>query len=51
MTYRYQRFTTSLPLRDLRFSKDAATPGDPVPVFELVTTGDDCLINVVLLPY
>jgi thiol-disulfide isomerase/thioredoxin len=45
MTYRYQRFTTSLLLRDLRFGKDAVRPGDPLPAFEWVTTGGNRLVN------
>ncbi len=43
--YRYKRFTTSLLMRDLRFSKDAAGPGDSFPSFELVTTSGDRLVN------
>ena len=43
--YRYKRFTTSLLFRDLRFAKDAATPGDSFPSFELTTTGGDRLFN------
>jgi len=44
-TYRYQRFTTSLLFRDLRFHKNTAGPGDALPPFELVTTGGDRLVN------
>jgi thiol-disulfide isomerase/thioredoxin len=43
--YRYQRFTTSLLFRDLRFGKAAAGPGDSFPSFELVTTDGDRLVN------
>ncbi len=43
--YRYKRFTTSLLFRDLRFGKDSAGPGDPLPAFELVTTTGDRLVN------
>ncbi len=43
--YRYKRFTTSLLMRDLRFGKDAAGPGDSFPSFELVTTSGDRLVN------
>ncbi len=43
--YRYKRFTTSLLMRDLRFGKNAAGPGDTFPSFELVTTSGDCLVN------
>ncbi len=43
--YRYQRFTTSLLLRDLRFGKEAAGPGDSFPSFELLTTNGDRLVN------
>ena len=43
--YRYKRFTTSLLLRDLRFGKEAAGPGDSFPSFELVTTNGDRLVN------
>lgn len=45
MSYRYKRFTTSLLLRDLRFGKGAAGPGDPLPPFEWVTTSGDRLTN------
>jgi len=44
-TYRYQRFTTSLLFRDLRFHKNTAGPGDSIPPFELFTTGGDRLAN------
>ncbi len=47
--YRYERFTTSLLFRDLRFRKGAAGPGDSLPAFELVTTDGDCLVNRNLL--
>jgi thiol-disulfide isomerase/thioredoxin len=43
--YRYKRFTTSLLLRDLRFGKEAAGPGDLFPSFELLTTNGDRLVN------
>ena len=43
--YRYESFTTGLSLRDLRFRKDAAAPGDAFPEFELVTTDGSTLIN------
>ena len=43
--YRYKRFTTRLLLRDLRFRKDAAGPGDAFPSFELLTTNGDRLVN------
>jgi thiol-disulfide isomerase/thioredoxin len=43
--YRYKRFTTSLLMRDLRFGKDAAGPGDSFPSFEIVTTSGDRLVN------
>ena len=43
--YRYQRFTTRLLLRDLRFGKEAAGPGDAFPLFELLTTNGDRLVN------
>ena len=43
--YRYQRFTTSLLFRDLRFCKDAAAPGDAFPKFEMITTDGFRLVN------
>lgn len=43
--YRYKRFTTSLLLRDLRFGKEAAGPGDSFPSFELLTTNGDRLVK------
>ncbi len=43
--YRYKHFTTRLLFRDLRFRKDAASPGDLFPSFELVTTGGGRLNN------
>ena len=43
--YRYDRFTIRLLLRDMRFRKGAAVPGDPVPAFNLVTTDDEELTN------
>jgi hypothetical protein len=43
--YRYKQFTTSLLFRDLRFRKDAATPGDTVPAFELISTDGSRLGN------
>ena len=36
--YRYERFTTRLLFRDLRFASDSAAPGDSIPDFELITT-------------
>ena len=36
--YRYKHFTTALLMRDLRFQKGAAAPGDAFPDFELITT-------------
>ena len=46
--YRYERFTTSLLFRDLRFAKDAARPGELFPRFDLITTQGDrlCPTNV-----
>ncbi len=35
--YRYDRFTSKLLFRDLRFSSDALAPGDSLPGYELVT--------------
>jgi len=43
--YRYKRFTTSLLLRDLRFGKEAAGPGDSFPSFELLTTNGARLVK------
>ncbi len=43
--YRYKRFTTALLMRDLRFPKKAAGPGDSIPLFELLTTDGDRLAN------
>ena len=43
--YRYDRFTTSLLFRDMRFRKGAIGPGDLVPAFEVVTTEGDVLTN------
>ena len=43
--YRYKKFTTSLLLRDMRFRRGAAAPGDRVPPFELLTTDGDRLTN------
>ncbi len=43
--YRYNRFTTSLLFRDLRFRKDAAAPGDLFPDFELITTDGARLVK------
>ncbi len=43
--YRYKHFTTALLVRDLRFPRNAAGPGDPIPSFELVTTDGDRLLN------
>jgi len=47
--YRYQRFTTSLLFRDLRFRKGVAGPGDSLPEFELVTTNGESLVKQDLL--
>ena len=41
--YRYQRFTTWLMFRDLRFARSAAAPGDSMPSFELTTTDGKAL--------
>ncbi len=43
--YRYDRFTTSLLFRDMRFRKGAARPGDLVPAFNLLTTDGEELTN------
>ncbi len=43
--YRYDRFTTGLLLRDMRFRKGAAAPGDIVPAFNVVTTDGEELTN------
>ena len=43
--YRYNRFTTSLLFRDLRFRTDAAAPGDLFPDFELITTDGARLVK------
>ena len=43
--YRYKRFTTGLLIRDLRFARNAAKPGDSFPAFELLTTKGDRLLN------
>ncbi|MCZ6641173.1 MAG: redoxin family protein [Gammaproteobacteria bacterium] len=43
--YRYDRFTTILLLRDMRFRKGAAGPGDLVPTFKLVTTDGEELTD------
>ena len=43
--YRYKRFTTALLFRDLRFAGNAASPGDTVPTFELITVDGDRLVN------
>ena len=43
--YRYDRFTTSLLLRDMRFRKGAAAPGDIVPAFNVVTTDGEELTD------
>ncbi len=43
--YRYKRFTTRLLFRDLRFRKGAAKPGEPFPLFELITTDGERLVN------
>lgn len=37
-TYRYERVTPGLLLRDFRFAPDAARAGDPMPEFDLPTT-------------
>lgn len=47
--YRYKNFTTRLLFHDLRFRKGAASPGDSLPAFELVTTDGDGLVNQDLL--
>ena len=47
--YRYERFTTSLLLRDMRFRRGAAGSGDVFPAFNLVTTDGDELTNQSLL--
>lgn len=47
--YRYERFTTRLLFRDMRFRKGAAGPGDVLPAFNLVTTDGDELTNQDLL--
>jgi len=39
--YRYNRFTTGLLLRDLRFRKGTLGPGDALPAVDLVTTAGD----------
>ncbi len=39
--YRYKKFTTRLLFRDLRFRREAARAGDPLPAFELITTQGD----------
>jgi len=41
--YRYDRFTTGLLFRDLRFRKEAARPGDSLPAFALVPTDGESL--------
>ncbi len=43
--YRYKHFTTALLMRDLRFQKGAAAPGDAFPDFELITTEGARLTN------
>jgi thiol-disulfide isomerase/thioredoxin len=43
--YRYKRFTTGLLLRDLRFARNSAVPGDSLPSFDLVTTDGDSLTD------
>lgn len=47
--YRYQRFTFSLLLRDMRFQKGTPSPGDVFPAFKLLTTDGDELANEDLL--
>ncbi len=48
--YRYQRFTTGLLFRDLRFRKHSAKPGDAFPSFEIITTtGDRLMLRLRLL--
>ncbi len=43
--YRYEKFTTGLLFRDLRFRKGAAQQGDSFPSFQLTTTSGDRLAN------
>ncbi len=43
--YRYKKFTTNLLFRDLRFRRDAAKAGDPLPAFELITTEGDRVMS------
>lgn len=43
--YRYERFTTSLLFRDLRFRKGHFEPGDRLPAFKLTTTDGSELTN------
>ena len=43
--YRYNKFTTNLLFRDLKFRQGAAAPGDQVPAFELITTRGERLVN------
>ncbi len=47
--YRYNRFTMTLLLRDMRFRKGARGPGDAFPEFKLVTTDGDELVKQDLL--
>lgn len=46
--YRYKRFTTRLLFRDLKFSKNAAAPGETFPAFELITTSGIRLDNQIV---
>ena len=39
--YRYQRFTTMLLFRDMRFRKGGVAPGDAIPDFSIATTDGD----------
>jgi thiol-disulfide isomerase/thioredoxin len=43
--YRYNKFTTNLLFRDLKFRQGAAAPGDQVPAFELITTRGERMVN------
>jgi hypothetical protein len=47
--YRYERFTTRLMLADLRFTRHAPRPGDPVPAFDLATVDGGRLRSADLL--
>ena len=43
--YRYKRFTTRLLFRDMRFSAEAARHDDAFPLFELISTHGNRLLN------